>query len=142
MPALLDGTQNNIPPTHNIYAQQVELPTRNTSRKFAGPSKAFTLFAFPNPHELRSSPERVEDGSCGHKRDFALLQPLAKRVGVSPILISLLKVIENTSFAFINLAQDETRVAGRSRAGIHRVRQLRRLGHIVAQESFLSGAVA
>ena len=40
---------------------------------------------------------------------------------VSPILVSLLKVIENTSFAFIDLAQDETRVAGRGRVEIHRV---------------------
>src|SRR6202011_5352487 len=45
------------------------------------------------------------------------------------------------SFAFIDLGQDETRVAGRGRVEIHRVRELRRLGHVVAQESFLSGTV-
>ena len=82
------------------------------------------------------SPERIKDGSCGHKREFALLQPLTKRVNVSPILICLLKVIENTSFAFIDLAQDKTRVAGRSRVEIPRVREFRTLGHIVAKESF------
>ena len=60
-----------------------------------------------------------------------------KRLNVSPILTCLLKVIENTSFAFIDLAQDETRVAGRGRVGIRRVRVLRTLGNVVAQESFL-----
>src|SRR5262249_40025373 len=87
------------------------------------------------------SPERVKDGSCGHNRDFALLQPRAKRGVVSPILICLLNVIENTSFAFIDLGQDETRVAGRSRVEIPRVREFGPLGHVVAQESFLSGTV-
>jgi hypothetical protein len=86
------------------------------------------------------SPERVNDGSCGHKRNFALLHPLAHRGEVSPTH-GLLKVIENTSFAFIDLSQDETHVASRGRGEIHRVRELRRLGHVVAQESFLSGTV-
>src|SRR6476619_4380746 len=103
---------------------------RNTSRKFAGPSKAFTFFAFPNVHELRSSPDRVKNGSRGHKRDFALIQPLVKSGKVSPILVGLLNVIENTSFAFIDLSQDETRVAGRGRVEIRRVRQLLHLGHV------------
>jgi hypothetical protein len=98
--------------------------------------KPSPFFAFPNPHELRSSPERVKDGSCGHKRDFALLQPLDEGLRVFPILTSLLKVIDNTSFAFIDLVQDETRVVGWGRVGIHRVRELRTLGHVVAQESF------
>src|SRR5262249_16960721 len=82
---------------------------------------------------LHRWPERVEDGSCGHKRDFALLQPLDERLNVFPILTSLLKVIENTSAGFIDLAQDETRVAGWGRVGIRRVRELRTLGHVVAQ---------
>ena len=82
------------------------------------------------------SPERVKNGSCGHKRDFALLQPLDEGLNVFPILISLLKVIENTSVAFIDLAQDETRVVGRSRAGIHRIRELRALGHVVVRRAF------
>ena len=82
------------------------------------------------------SPERDKDGSCGHTRDFALLQPLAKRGVVSPILICLLHVIENTSFAFIDLSQDETRVIGRGRVGIRRVRKLRTLGHVIAQNTF------
>jgi len=54
-----------------------------------------------------SSPERVNDRSSEGNCDFALLQPLEKRLDVSPILICLLKVIENTSSAFIDLAQDE-----------------------------------
>ena len=49
-------------------------------------------------------------------------------------------MIENTSLAFIDLAQDETGVASRSRVGIHR-RKLRTLGHVIAQESFLSSTV-
>jgi hypothetical protein len=84
------------------------------------------------------SPERVNDGSCGHKRDFTLLHPLEHRGEVSPTL-GLFKVVENTSFAFIDLGQDETCIAGRGRVEIHRVREVRRLGHVVAQESFLSG---
>jgi hypothetical protein len=84
-----------------------------------------------------SSPERVNDRSSEGNCDFALLQPLEKRLDVSPILIRLLKVIENTSSAFIDLAQDETRVAGWGRVGIRRVRELGPLGHVVAQESFL-----
>jgi hypothetical protein len=60
---------------------------------------------------------------------------------VSPILICLLKVIKNASCAFIDLAQDETRVAGRSRVEIRRVRALLFLGHVVAQQSFLPGTV-
>ena len=87
------------------------------------------------------SPERVNDGSCRHNCDFALLQPLAKPVVVSPILICLLKVIKNASCAFIDLAQDETRVAGRSRVEIRRVRALLLLGDVVAQQSFLPGTV-
>ena len=59
-------------------------------------------------------PERVKDGSCGHKRDFALPKPLAYSGEVFPNH-GLLKVIENASFAFINLGQDETHVAGRGR---------------------------
>jgi hypothetical protein len=43
------------------------------------------------------SPERVDDGSCGHKRDFALLHPVAHRGEVSPTH-GLLKMIEDTSF--------------------------------------------
>ena len=58
-----------------------------------------------------------------------------------PTLVGLLKVIENTSFAFIDLAQDETRVAGWGRVGIHRIRELRPLGQVVAQESFLPATV-
>ena len=91
--------------------------------------------------ELRFSPQRVNDGTRGHECDIALLQPLAKRVVVSPILICLLKVIKNASCAFIDLAQDETRVAGPSRVEIRRVRALLFLGHVVAQQSFLSVAV-
>jgi hypothetical protein len=91
--------------------------------------------------ESAPSPERVNDGSCGHKRDFALLHPLEYGGEVSPTTPRLLPVIDNTSFAFIDLGQDETHVAGRGRVDIHRVRELRRLGHVVAQESFLSGAV-
>jgi hypothetical protein len=87
-----------------------------------------------------SSPERIKDGSCGHTRDFALLRPLERGGEVSPTRIGLLPVIENTSSAFIDLAQDERRVAGRGRVGIHR-RKLRTLGHVIAQESFLSGTV-
>ena len=60
---------------------------------------------------------------------------------ISPILICLLKVIENAIFAFIDLAQDETRVAGRSRVEIARVRALLLLGHVVAQQSFLPTTV-
>jgi hypothetical protein len=86
------------------------------------------------------SPERIKDGTCGHTRDFALLRPLERSGEVSPTRIGLLPVIENTSSAFIDLAQDETRVAGRGRVGIHR-RKLRTLGHVIAQESFLSGTV-
>jgi hypothetical protein len=86
--------------------------------------------------ESAPSPERVKDGSCGHGCDFALLHPVAKRVVVSPILICLLKVIENAIFAFIDLSQDKTRVAGRGRVEIPRVRKLLHLGHVVAQESF------
>src|SRR4029077_16929639 len=70
-------------------------------------------------------------------RDLALLQPLDKGLNVFPILASLLKVIDNTSVGFIDFAQDETRVAGRGRVGIRLVRELRTLGHVVAQESFL-----
>jgi hypothetical protein len=81
-------------------------------------------------------PERVKDGSCGHKRDFALLHPLAHGGEVSPIAHRLLEVIGDTSFAFTDLAQDETRVAGWRRAEIHRVGELRPLRHVVAQESF------
>jgi hypothetical protein len=88
-------------------------------------------------HELRSSPERVKDGTPSHQRDFALLQPLDERLHISPILVALLKVIDNTSFAFIDLSQDETRVIGWGRVGICRVRKLWTLGHVVAQESFL-----
>ena len=62
-----------------------------------------------------------------HHRDFALLHPLDEGRKVSPIFGALLKVIENTSFAFIDLGQDETRVVGRGRVGIHRVRKLRTL---------------
>ena len=91
--------------------------------------------------QIPGSPERVKDGSCGHKRDFALLRPLAHRGVVSPTLVGLLHVIENTSFGFIDLSQDETRVAGRGRVEVRRVRQLLRLGHVVAQESFLSGTI-
>jgi hypothetical protein len=86
-------------------------------------------------------PERVNDGSCGHKRDFALLHPLDHGGEVSPILGALLKVIENTSFAFVDFGQDETHVAGRGRVEIHRVRELWPLGHVIAQKSFLSGTV-
>jgi hypothetical protein len=111
---------------------------RNTSRQFDLP-KPSPFFAFPNPHELRSSPERVKDGSCGHPRGFALIQPLAKRIVVCPILICLLNVIENTSFTFIDLSQDETCVAGRSRVEIPR--KLLHLGHVVTQESFLPTTV-
>ena len=53
------------------------------------------------------SPERIKDGSCGHNRDFALLQSLA----------------------------------GWGRVGIRWVRELRTLGRVVAQESFLPIAV-
>jgi hypothetical protein len=88
-----------------------------------------------------SSPERVKNGSRGHKRDFALIQPLVKSGKVSPILVGLLKVIENTSFAFIDLSQDETRVAGRGRVEIRWVRKLLHLGHVVAQKSFLPATV-
>jgi hypothetical protein len=56
-----------------------------------------------NRHELRSSPERVNDGSCGHERDFALLHPLECGGEVSPTTPRLLPVIDNTSFAFIDL---------------------------------------
>ena len=87
------------------------------------------------------SPERVKDGTCGYKRDFALLHPLAERREVSPTLMCLLHVIENTSFGFIDLSQDKTRVAGRGRVEIPRVRKLPRLGYVVAQESFLSGTI-
>ena len=37
-----------------------------------------------------------------------LPQPVDERLNVFPILTSLLKVIENTSSGFIDLAQDET----------------------------------
>jgi hypothetical protein len=57
-----------------------------------------------------SSPERIKDGTPGHQHDFALLQPLDKRLDVFPIFTSLLKVIKNTSAGFIDLAQDKTRV--------------------------------
>src|SRR6476620_4672711 len=111
--------------------------SRNTYRKFAiclpkhgtPPAnlrdlpKPSPFFAFPNLHELRSSPERVKNGSRGYKRDFALIQPLVTSGKVSPILLGLLNVIENTSFAFIDLSQDETRVAGRGRVEIRRVRK-------------------
>ena len=70
------------------------------------------------------SPERVNDGSSGNSHDFAFLHHLARSGEVCPTRIGLLKVIENTSFAFINLAQDETRVAGRGRGGVQRVREL------------------
>jgi hypothetical protein len=43
-------------------------------------------------------PERVEDGSCAYKRDFALLQPIAERRPVFPTLMGLLPVIMNTSY--------------------------------------------
>jgi hypothetical protein len=87
-------------------------------------------------------PERIKNGSCGHKRDFALLQPLDERLNVFPIFTSLLKVIENTSSGFIDLAQDETRVVGWGRVGVRRVRELRTFGHVIAQESFLPITVA
>src|SRR5258708_22760305 len=64
------------------------------------------------------SPERINDGSCGHKRDFALLHPLAHGGEVSPTT-PLLQVIDNNSFSFINLRQDETQLSGRGRGVIH-----------------------
>jgi hypothetical protein len=41
-----------------------------------------------------------------------------------------------TSLGFIDLGQDEARVSCRCRVEIHRVRELRCLGHVVAQENF------
>jgi hypothetical protein len=88
-----------------------------------------------------SSPERVKDRSWGGKRDFALLRPRARGGEVYPTLVGLLEVIGSTSFAFIDLGQDETRVAGRSRVEIHRIREFGSLGHVVAQKSFLPATV-
>ena len=51
--------------------------------------------------ESDPSPERINDGSCRRKRDFALLHPLAHGGEVSPTLFGLLEVIGNTSFALI-----------------------------------------
>ena len=58
-----------------------------------------------------SSPERVKDGTPGHQSDFALLHPFEDRRKLFPIPIALLEVVDNTSFAFVDLAQDETRIA-------------------------------
>ena len=60
---------------------------------------------------------------------------------VSPTLVGLLEVIGNTSYALIDLSQDEAHVAGRGRVEIHRVRELRPLTYVVAQESFRPAAV-
>jgi hypothetical protein len=35
--------------------------------------------------ESAPSPERVNDGSCGHKRDFALLHPLGRTITLSEV---------------------------------------------------------
>ena len=70
---------------------------------------------------------------------FSIHLPMAGKSTQLPV--RLLEVIGNTSFALIDLGQDETRVAGRGRVEIHRVRELRPLGHVVAQESFLPAAV-
>jgi hypothetical protein len=45
-------------------------------------------------------------------------------------------LVENNSSVFIDLTQEETRVSDWVRVG-PRVRELRPLGHVVAQESFL-----
>ena len=42
---------------------------------------------------------------------------------------------EISALCLVNWA-DETRVASRRRVEIHRARELQRLGHVVAQESF------
>ena len=78
----------------------------------------------PNP---LPSPERVEDGTHGHKDGFARLHPLEHRVDVFPILKALLHVVDKARFAFIDFVQDETGVAGRGRIHVHRVRKLRGL---------------
>jgi hypothetical protein len=43
------------------------------------------------------------------KRHFALRRPLLPRREVSPILVSLLDVIQSTGFVFIDLSYDEYR---------------------------------
>ena len=48
------------------------------------------------------SPQRVHDGSCRDKRDFALLHPLANRREVCPTR-GLLKMIGYTGLGFVNL---------------------------------------
>jgi hypothetical protein len=87
------------------------------------------------------SPERVNDGSSGNSHDFAFLHHLARSGEVCPTRSRLLKAIENAGFTFVDLVQDETRVAGWRRVGIQRVRELRPFGYVVAQESFLPGMV-
>ena len=64
-----------------------------------GAMKAQSLLVVPPRSTSESSdrsapsPQRVKDGSRGHKRSFALIQPLAKSGVVCPILVGLLNVI-------------------------------------------------
>jgi hypothetical protein len=143
-------TENPTIPRASAFRMNASIPKKSNVPKESG--SIFCALRSRTPRDFESasirtwpcsfnrtfsSPERVKDGRCWHKCDFALLQPIDERLNVFPILTSLLKVIENSSAGFIDLAQDETRVACWGRAGINLVRELRTLGHVVAQESFL-----